>query len=73
MLNSTAKRDYARAKQTAAYYQISVSSLWNWTKNRKGFPQPFKDCYPLCKGMESRPTKLGNISIFITQRGGLKN
>jgi predicted DNA-binding transcriptional regulator AlpA len=66
MLNSTAKRDYARAKQTAAYYQISVSSLWNWTKNRKGFPQPLK------AGERVTLFDLGAIDAYLKSEGGGK-
>ncbi len=36
------KPQYARAKRAAEHFQISVSSLWAWTKSRKDFPQPLK-------------------------------
>lgn len=31
----------ARTKAAAAYFQISVMTLWRWTK-LQGFPQPLK-------------------------------
>ena len=36
------KPSYARAKTTCAHFQIARSTLWQWTKHRKGFPQPLK-------------------------------
>lgn len=33
---------YARAKVACAHFQIARSTLWQWTKNRHGFPQPLK-------------------------------
>jgi predicted DNA-binding transcriptional regulator AlpA len=33
---------YARAKVACAHFQIARSTLWQWTKNRAGFPQPLK-------------------------------
>lgn len=35
---------YARAKATCAHFQIARSTLWQWTRSRKGegFPQPLK-------------------------------
>lgn len=34
--------NYARAKKAAAHFQISVSTLWGWAKNRTGFPPTLK-------------------------------
>ena len=36
------KPSYARAKVACAHFQIARSTLWQWTKTRNGFPQPFK-------------------------------
>jgi predicted DNA-binding transcriptional regulator AlpA len=36
------KPDYARANQACAHFQIARSTLWQWIKNRKGFPQPLR-------------------------------
>ena len=33
---------YERAKATAQYYKISVSTLWHWAKARHDFPKPVK-------------------------------
>jgi predicted DNA-binding transcriptional regulator AlpA len=33
---------FARAKQAAEHFQISRSALWDWVRNRPGFPQPIK-------------------------------
>jgi predicted DNA-binding transcriptional regulator AlpA len=33
---------YARAKAACAHFQIARSTLWQWTKNRQGFPKPLK-------------------------------
>lgn len=33
---------YERAKATAAYLKISVSTLWQWSKTRHDFPKPVK-------------------------------
>lgn len=33
---------YARAKKACAHFQIARSTLWQWIKTRKGFPQPLK-------------------------------
>lgn len=36
------KPHYARAKAACAHFQIARSTLWQWTKSRRGFPQPLK-------------------------------
>ncbi len=36
------KPDYARAARTAKHFQIGRATLWQWTKERSGFPQPLK-------------------------------
>ena len=36
------KPNYARAKIACAHFQIARSTLWQWIKTRKGFPQPLK-------------------------------
>ncbi len=36
------KPQYARAKTACAHFQIARSTLWAWSKGRKGFPQPLK-------------------------------
>ena len=36
------KPNYARAKAACAHFQIARSTLWQWIKNRHGFPQPLK-------------------------------
>lgn len=36
------KPHYARAKAACAHFQIARSTLWQWIKTRKGFPQPLK-------------------------------
>lgn len=36
------KPQYARAKAACAHFQIARSTLWQWIKTRKGFPQPLK-------------------------------
>jgi predicted DNA-binding transcriptional regulator AlpA len=36
------KPHYARAKVACAHFQIARSTLWQWTKTRRGFPQPLK-------------------------------
>jgi predicted DNA-binding transcriptional regulator AlpA len=33
---------YARAKAACAHFQIARSTLWQWTRSRRGFPQPLK-------------------------------
>ena len=40
--NATIQPQYARAKKAAAHFQISVSTLWGWAKNRTGFPPTLK-------------------------------
>ena len=40
--DTAAKPHYARAKAASAHFQIARSTLWSWTKNRHGFPQPLK-------------------------------
>lgn len=39
---SVQKPHYSRAKTTCVHFQISRSTLWQWAKTRKGFPQPLK-------------------------------
>jgi len=39
---SDKKPNYARAKAASAHFQIARSTLWQWIKTRKGFPQPLK-------------------------------
>lgn len=42
-VQSTAlKPQYARAKAACAHFQIARSTLWQWIRTRKGFPQPLK-------------------------------
>jgi predicted DNA-binding transcriptional regulator AlpA len=36
------KPQYARAKTACKHFQISHSTLWNWVRDRHGFPQPLK-------------------------------
>jgi predicted DNA-binding transcriptional regulator AlpA len=36
------KPNYARAKAASAHFQIARSTLWQWIKTRKGFPQPLR-------------------------------
>jgi predicted DNA-binding transcriptional regulator AlpA len=36
------KPQYARAKTACAHFQIARSTLWQWIRTRKGFPQPLK-------------------------------
>jgi predicted DNA-binding transcriptional regulator AlpA len=36
------KPHYARAKVACAHFQIARSTLWQWTRSRRGFPQPLK-------------------------------
>jgi predicted DNA-binding transcriptional regulator AlpA len=31
-----------RAAKTAAYFEISESTLWHWVRVRDGFPKPIK-------------------------------
>jgi predicted DNA-binding transcriptional regulator AlpA len=33
---------YMRAREASDYFKISKSTLWNWVKNRMGFPPPLK-------------------------------
>ena len=33
---------FARPKQAAKHFGISLSTYWGWVKNRRGFPQPIK-------------------------------
>lgn len=40
--DSVANPRYARAKPASKYFQIGVSTLWQWSKTRDGFPKPFK-------------------------------
>lgn len=40
-MQNTAPTTKARPKQAAAHFQISIMTLWRWTK-RPGFPQPLK-------------------------------
>jgi predicted DNA-binding transcriptional regulator AlpA len=40
--DTTQKTQYARPKHTADYFKISKSTLWDWAKNRHGFPKPMK-------------------------------
>ncbi len=40
--NYLSERRLRRAKATAAYFQIGVSTLWHWAKTREGFPTPSK-------------------------------
>lgn len=58
------KPQYARAKKAAAHFQISVSSLWAWTKNRAGFPQPLK------AGERVTLFDLGAIDAYLKSEGG---
>ncbi len=39
---SEQKPNYARAKTVCAHFQVSRSTLWQWTKTRHGFPQPLR-------------------------------
>ena len=36
------KPQYARARAACAHFQIARSTLWQWIKTRKGFPQPLR-------------------------------
>lgn len=36
------KPNYARAKKACAHFQIARSTLWQWIRTRKGFPQPLR-------------------------------
>ena len=42
VLGTDQKPNYARAKTACAHFQIARSTLWQWIKTRKGFPQPLK-------------------------------
>lgn len=37
-----ATQRYMRAKEASRYFKISKSTLWNWVRNRVGFPPPLK-------------------------------
>ena len=41
-LNKISTPRYARAAGAAIHFSVSKSTIWNWTKNRTGFPAPFK-------------------------------
>ncbi len=56
--------NYARAKKAAAHFQISVSSLWSWAKNRHNFPKPLK------AGRRTTLFDIGAIDDFLKSEGG---
>lgn len=39
---SAAGSRFLRAKEAAAYFRISVSTLWQWSKERHDFPSPIR-------------------------------
>jgi predicted DNA-binding transcriptional regulator AlpA len=55
---------YARAKKAAAHFQISVSSLWSWVKNRDNFPKPLR------AGRRTTLFDIGAIDAFLKSDGG---
>lgn len=36
------RKRYIRSKEAAKHLHISPSTLWHWSKNHKGFPQPIR-------------------------------
>jgi predicted DNA-binding transcriptional regulator AlpA len=59
-------KQYARAKKAAAHFQISVSSLWSWAKNRHNFPKPMK------AGLRTTLFDINAIDAFLKTEGGEK-
>lgn len=57
---------YARVKQAAAFFDISTSSLWYWTKHRNGFPKPMK------AGLRTTLFDINAIEAFLKSEGGEK-
>jgi predicted DNA-binding transcriptional regulator AlpA len=39
---SVQKPNYARAARAANHFQIGRSTLWQWVKERHGFPKPLR-------------------------------
>ncbi len=33
---------FGRLKEAKHFFKVSGSTLWNWAKNRPGFPKPIK-------------------------------
>lgn len=66
VITTITQPQYARAKKAAAHFQISVSSLWGWTKNRHGFPKPLK------AGERVTLFDIGAIDAFLKSEGGDK-
>ena len=60
------KPQYRRAKQTCEHFQISISTLWMWAKNRKGFPKPFK------AGERVTLFDIAAIDTFLKTQGGIQ-
>jgi predicted DNA-binding transcriptional regulator AlpA len=58
--------NYARAKQTAAHFKISRSTLWNWAKNRDNFPKPFS------AGPRVTLFDIGAIDLYLRSEGCAK-
>lgn len=65
-ITTISQPQYARAKKAAAHFQISVSSLWSWTKNRSGFPKPLK------AGERVTLFDIGAIDAFLKSEGSEK-
>jgi predicted DNA-binding transcriptional regulator AlpA len=42
VVNTISPRMLLRAAKTAAYFEISESTLWHWVRVRHGFPKPIK-------------------------------
>lgn len=57
-------KQYARAKKAAAHFQISVSSLWSWAKNRHNFPKPLR------AGRRTTLFDIDAIDAFLKSEGG---
>lgn len=64
-LTTTTQPRYARATGTAAHFSVSKSTIWNWTKNRTGFPQPLK------AGERVTLFDIGAIDAFLKSEGSI--
>lgn len=56
---------YARAKKAAAHFQISLSTLWGWAKNRNNFPKPLK------AGRRTTLFDINAIDAYLKSNGGV--
>lgn len=62
---TTSQPNYARVTGTAAHFSVSKSTIWNWTKTRSGFPQPFR------AGERVTLFDLDAIDAFLKSEGGI--